>query len=131
MACRSCFVGCLRLLGLAKQPLLPSTVSRLQVFFARMDIDGNNEITRDEAVQFWGKNFAKVNANAMFAEVDEDKDSSITLKEFMGFWQQVKDSGYTDQDILEEIEAMLDGGAWVDWKDTRSTDATPSHKKKT
>ena len=35
-------------------------------------IDCNGEIAKEEARQFWGTNFAKVNAQAMFNEVDVD-----------------------------------------------------------
>ena len=86
-----------------------------------MDMDGNNSITKEEATKFWGKNFAKVNATAMFKEVDSDNNGSISCEEFIGFWQQVRDSGYPEDDILDELEMMLEGGSWVDWKDNRST----------
>lgn len=48
----------------------------------------------------------------------------ITRKEFLEFWQQVKKSGYSEEDINSEIDEMLnsaDAGkaAWVDWKDDR------------
>jgi rubredoxin len=86
---------------------------RLQLF-KKMDLDGNNEITLEEAVTFWGRNFAKVNANAMFNEVDTDKSKTISKQEFMDFWQQVKNSGYTDEDILAELDSMLDAKEeWV------------------
>ena len=75
--------------------------------FKKMDLDGNQEITKEEAVSFWGKNFAKVNANAMFNEVDSDNSKTISRQEFMDFWQQVKNSGYSDEDILTELDSML------------------------
>ena len=28
---------------------------------------------------------------------------------------------YTEEDELEELDAMLKGGSWVDWNDGRST----------
>ena len=45
-----------------------------QTFFQKVDVDGDNSITQEEAVRFWGNNFAKVNATAMFNEVDSDGD---------------------------------------------------------
>eukprot|EP00931_Biecheleriopsis_adriatica_P038770 TRINITY_DN22167_c0_g2_i1.p1 TRINITY_DN22167_c0_g2~~TRINITY_DN22167_c0_g2_i1.p1 ORF type:complete len:129 (+),score=36.33 TRINITY_DN22167_c0_g2_i1:66-452(+) len=105
-------------------PLAEQTKKRLEGIFKKMDQDGDNAITRDEAIKFWGGNFAKVNAMAMFKEVDSDISGVITKDEFMGFWQQVKDSGYTDHDIMEEIVELLHGGSWVDWKDGRSTGPT-------
>lgn len=47
-----------------------------QTFFKKVDVDGDNSITQDEAIKFWGKNFAKVNATAMFNEVDSDGDGA-------------------------------------------------------
>lgn len=105
-------------------PLSDEAVRRLETIFRKMDMDGNKSITREEAVKFWGKNFAKVNAKAMFEEVDRDHNGTISEQEFMAFWQQVKDSGYSDGDIVEELEAMLTGGSWVDWLDGRSTGVT-------
>merc|ERR1711879_42613 len=57
----------------------------------------------------------------MFSEVDTDGSGAITSDEFLKFWIQVKASGYKDQDILEELDNLLDGSAWVDFKDTRTT----------
>eukprot|EP00746_Dinoflagellata_sp_MGD_P009108 gnl/MRDRNA2_/MRDRNA2_118381_c0_seq1.p1 gnl/MRDRNA2_/MRDRNA2_118381_c0~~gnl/MRDRNA2_/MRDRNA2_118381_c0_seq1.p1 ORF type:complete len:128 (-),score=43.49 gnl/MRDRNA2_/MRDRNA2_118381_c0_seq1:67-450(-) len=102
------------------KPLQPETIEKLKEFFKKMDIDGNGDISKDEATKFWGKNFAKVNADAMFNEV-ADGSGSITEAGFLEFWSQVKKSGYKDKDILDELESMMEGGSWVDWKDQRST----------
>jgi len=93
----------------------------LKTFFDKMDDDKNGEVSYSEAVKFWGKNFAKVNANAMFNEVDVDKDGSLTLPEWKAFWQNVIKHDYKPEDILEEVDSMMKGGSWVDWNDGRST----------
>jgi hypothetical protein len=94
---------------------------KLKVFFDKMDLDGDGTVTKDEAIKFWGKNFAKVNANSMFHEVDEDGNEQINQAEFMAFWQNVIASGYPEDDVLEEVDMMMEGGSWVDFNDGRTT----------
>jgi hypothetical protein len=97
--------------------LTPTTAARL---CARAG-DKNGEVSKDEAIAFWGKNFAKVNATAMFNEVDEDKSATITWDEFLAFWRNVVASGYSEDDLKEEVEMMKAGGSWVDFNDGRTT----------
>ena len=87
-----------------------------------MDTNGDGDLEKSEAVAFWGKNFAKVNAGAMFNEVDTDNSELITFDEWMDFWNNVLATGtYSEEDILEELTSMMEGGSWVDWNDGRST----------
>jgi Ca2+-binding EF-hand superfamily protein len=113
----------------AHKPLATETIRRLEELFSKMDLDGNKEITLDEAIKFWGTNFAKVNANAMFNEVDTDGTKTITKTKFLAFWEQVKKSGYSDEDILSELDSMLEHGSWVDWKDSRDVENKDHHGK--
>jgi Ca2+-binding EF-hand superfamily protein len=99
-----------------------STWSRLEELFRKMDIDGSNAITRGKANSFFeGVAFGKISCDAMFKEVDVDGSGVVTTEEFLRFWLQVRSSGYSDAQILEEVEELLEGGAWVDWKDNRDT----------
>jgi len=93
----------------------------LKTFFDKMDDDKNGEVSYSEAVKFWGKNFAKVNAKSMFNEVDEDGNQNISWAEFLAFWKNVVASGYSTDDLKEEVEMMLEGGSWVDFNDGRTT----------
>ena len=86
-----------------------------------MDANGDGEVSKEEAVAFWGKNFAKVNAQSMFNEVDADQSSTISWTEFRAFWQNVIGSGYSQEDLAEEVDMMLEGGSWVDFNDGRTT----------
>ena len=52
--------------------LKPELEGKLKAFFDKMDEDKNGEVTKQEAIAFWGSNFAKVNAQSMFNEVDEN-----------------------------------------------------------
>uniref|UniRef100_A0A7S4JHQ4 EF-hand domain-containing protein n=1 Tax=Prymnesium polylepis TaxID=72548 RepID=A0A7S4JHQ4_9EUKA len=101
--------------------LKPELEAMLKTFFSKMDIDGDGSVTKEEAVKFWGKNFAKVNANSMFNEVDEDGNGSVSWDEFTEFWKNVVGSGYSEEDLIEEVEMMLEGGSWVDFNDGRTT----------
>ena len=90
--------------------------------FNKIDDNGDGSITQEEAVKFWGKNWAKVNAQAMFNEVDDDNNGSVTFEEWLDFWKNVlSQPDYDEADVLEEVEMIMEGGAWVDWNDGRST----------
>ena len=93
----------------------------LREFFAKLDRDNDGSVEKDEAIAFWGKNFAKINANSMFNEVDADGNNSISWDEFYAFWKNVVGSGYSEDDLLEEVEMMIEGGSWVDFDDGRTT----------
>ena len=47
-------------------------LQKVNMFFKKLDSDGNGSISREEALAFWKKNFARLNASAMFKEVDQD-----------------------------------------------------------
>lgn len=102
-------------------PAEPAMISdevtaKLEEMFARIDVDKSNTITKEEAMKFF-TSFSKVNTKAFFDEVDDDHNGLIAKDEFMGFWQQVRNSGYQNEEILEELEDLVKGGAWVNWED--------------
>ena len=102
-------------------PMLPEVETLLKTFFDKMDANQEGSVTKEKAIAFWGKNFAKVNATSMFNEVDENGDEAISWDEFLAFWKNVVGSGYSQDDILEEVQMMLEGGSWVDFDDGRTT----------
>jgi len=104
-----------------KQLLSDALFTKVKTLFDKMDIDCNGVITKEEARQFWGTNFAKVNAQAMFNEVDVDGNTTITFAEWVGFWENVISSNYEEDDLLDEIEEIIHGGSWVDFDDNRTT----------
>ncbi len=91
------------------------------MLFDKIDDDGNGEITHEEAKKFWSKNFAKVNTQAMFNEVDDDGSGTVSFAEWIGFWENVIKSNYKEDDLLEEIDMIIEGGSWVDFDDDRTT----------
>lgn len=80
----------------------------------------DKQITKEEAKKHF-KSFAKVNAEAMFNEVDNDKNTYITYDEFLDFWTNVLSSGYSAEEVQEEVENLMKGEAWRDWDDGRTT----------
>ena len=99
----------------------PEVQEALKQFFEKLDQNHDGTVTKEEAIAFWGKNFAKVNTKSMFNEVDEDGNEEISWDEFLEFWKNVVGSGYDQDDILEEVQMMLEGGSWVDFDDGRTT----------
>tara|TARA_B100000795_G_scaffold253924_1_gene224419 strand:+ start:702 stop:2408 length:1707 start_codon:yes stop_codon:yes gene_type:complete len=94
--------------------------------FHAMDVDNDGSVTKEEASRFF-KSFGKLNAQAMFNEVDvsrsvDDDVDVITLAEWVGFWRNVKGSGYSEDEMREELANMASGQSWVDFNDGRSTE---------
>lgn len=52
-------------------------------------------------------NFAKVNTDALFKAVDVDNSGTITEDEWMEFWNSVKKSGYSEEEIEEEVNSEI------------------------
>mmetsp|Transcript_88344 Transcript_88344/g.152988 ORF Transcript_88344/g.152988 Transcript_88344/m.152988 type:complete len:125 (-) Transcript_88344:285-659(-) len=101
----------------------------LDELFKRMDQDGDGNITRAEAIKYWGKKFAKVSADQMFGQTDEDTGGTIQYEEYMKFWREVRNNGYEDAEIAEEANNMLNGEAWRDWGRVSITKSHDSHSK--
>jgi len=98
---------------------LKETVEKL---FDAMDANKDGKLVKEEAIKFWDKNFAKINAGAMFNEVDVDKNGEVSKAEWVTFWQNVVHHGYKEEEVMEEVTSMLESkGSWVDWDDGRST----------
>lgn len=94
---------------------------KLEELFRKMDPDGSNAVSKDEARLFFKGAFGKISADAMFNEVDVDASGAIDADEFVHFWIHVRKNGYKEQEILDELDELLEGGAWVDWNDGRDT----------
>jgi len=105
-----------------KPSLSPAMLDKVKKLFEKIDINADGSITQSEATTFWGKNWAKVNAQAMFNEVDDDANGSVTYEEWLDFWTNVvAQPEYDEADVIEEIDNIMQGGSWVDWSDGRST----------
>mmetsp|Transcript_105004 Transcript_105004/g.208754 ORF Transcript_105004/g.208754 Transcript_105004/m.208754 type:complete len:287 (-) Transcript_105004:99-959(-) len=102
-------------------PLSRALTAKVEELFGSMDIDSSGYIERNEAVRFFRK-FQAVSADAMFDEVDEDNNGFITLQEFKRFWEEVLRSGYTEEDMLQELNNLQSGEAWVKYRDSDEVD---------
>mmetsp|Transcript_112978 Transcript_112978/g.319560 ORF Transcript_112978/g.319560 Transcript_112978/m.319560 type:complete len:281 (-) Transcript_112978:129-971(-) len=117
--------------GTAKASLSPNAREKVEALFRKMDLDDSKTVTFEEAMKFFQGSFKKFSAEGMFNEVDVDRNGAITLDEFVGFWQQVRSAGYSEKDILDELDQLFEGSAWVDFDDGRTTEkkmTTPSAK---
>jgi len=94
---------------------------KCEELFKKIDHNGELSITREKAMKHFSGTFKTLAADAMFNEIDVNHHGIITPKEWMSFWIQVRWSGYKEKDILEEIDGLLEGNPWVDWKDGRQT----------
>ena len=52
-------------------------------------------------------NFAKLNTDELFKAVDEDNSGTISEDEWLNFWNTVKKSGHTEEEISEEVSNKL------------------------
>ena len=50
-----------------------------------------------------------------------DGNGTITWVEFLDFWKNVAANGYSQEDLEEEVQMMMEGGSWVDFDDGRTT----------
>lgn len=88
----------------------------LGAFFDKLDADHSKSIDVNEAKLHWNRKYGKIQTEAMFQEVDADGDGLIDRNEWFQFWQDVLDSGYSPEDIAEEVQQMSSGEGWVGFK---------------
>lgn len=86
------------------QELSPELKQIVDDVFKIFDKDGNKTIDRAEAQKHWKEvNFGKLSANEFFNTVDFNGDGQIQFDEFVEFWEIVKGSGHTEDEIMEEV----------------------------
>eukprot|EP00343_Euplotes_focardii_P002412 CAMPEP_0205807164 /NCGR_PEP_ID=MMETSP0205-20121125/10863_1 /ASSEMBLY_ACC=CAM_ASM_000278 /TAXON_ID=36767 /ORGANISM="Euplotes focardii, Strain TN1" /LENGTH=86 /DNA_ID=CAMNT_0053081059 /DNA_START=101 /DNA_END=362 /DNA_ORIENTATION=+ len=83
-------------------------------------------IDREEAIAYWGKTYAKINAKELFNSVDFYNDGEISYDEWVDFWQIVKGAGHSDEEIQEELQNLKDKEAWVGFNDIPTLGTTKS-----
>ena len=75
--------------------------------FQIFDKDGNKTIDRTEAQKHWATvRFGKISANELFNTVDFNGDGEIAFEEFVEFWEIVKGSGHSEEEIKEEVSSL-------------------------
>lgn len=58
-----------------------------------------------------------MNTEEVFKAVDFDNNGTIEFEEWMQFWSTVKHAGHSDKEIIEELELLKEGKAWVSFND--------------
>ena len=81
--------------------------------FYLIDINNSKKIERDETLKFWPSNFPIINSNELFNEVDKNNNGEIELDEWIDYWTIVSNSGYSENEICNELDNMIEGGCWV------------------
>ena len=98
--------------------LSPWLLSQVEELYRKMDENADGKLTKQEA-QIFFQQFGKISSSAMFSEVDENGDGEILPSEWRNFWEQVRGNGYSEEDIAEELQQLMNGGVWVDFLDDR------------
>ena len=89
-------------------------MQKVQELFQLIDYDKSNGLIKQETLQFWADSFPKINTKAIFSHVDYNRDGEIKFgDEWLRFWTKVYNSGYSEDEIINEIEIMKKGGSWV------------------
>jgi Ca2+-binding EF-hand superfamily protein len=70
------------------------------------DEDGSKSIEKEEAIKFWGTNFAKINTEEFFKTVDVNNDGHVEEGEWVEFWEMVKGAGHDEEEILDEVSEI-------------------------
>ena len=91
----------------------PKLKEKLTNLFKMIDVDDSKTIDREETLKFWSKGFAKINSGVLFEQVDKNNDGTIQFDEWMEFWRVVYESGYSEEEICDELDNMIKGGSWV------------------
>jgi len=81
--------------------------------FRKIDVDNSKYLSREETLKYWKNNFGKLQTKELFKSVDTDGNNSIDQTEWINFWVAVKDAGYSEEHILEEVEQIKSGQSWV------------------
>ena len=95
------------------QQLPPKLFEKVDQLFKLIDADDSKTIDREETLKFWSSNFAKINSTVLFDQVDTNGDGEIQYDEWIDFWRIVYDSGYSEDEISDELENIIHGGSWV------------------
>ena len=93
--------------------LPPKLDQKVRKLFSLIDVDGSETIDREETLRFWSSNFAKINSKVLFDQVDKNNDGTIQLEEWVEFWRVVYESGYSEEEVCNELDNMIKGGSWV------------------
>ena len=64
-------------------------------------------------------NFPKLSTKKIFQKLDKDKNGKIDLNEWLGYWKHVYKAGYSQEDIVDELEGIEMGKGWVSFRNVK------------
>ena len=105
-------------------------LEKVTKLFSLIDVDDSKTIDKEETLKFWSKGFAKINSKNLFDQVDINSDGTIQYEEWVEFWTVVANSGYTDEEIGDELDNMIKGGSWVKFDINKKLGADKNKKLK-
>ena len=111
------------------QQLPPKLFEKVDQLFKLIDLDDSKTIDREETLKFWSSNFAKINSTVLFDQVDTNGDGEIQYDEWIDFWRIVYDSGYSEDEISDELDNIIHGGSWVKFETNRKFGGSSKIKK--
>ena len=91
-------------------------MKKINELFGMIDSDNSSTLEMEETVAFWSSNFPKLNTYDLFQQVDKNNDGKIQKEEWIEFWEFVLSSGYTEEEISNQLDSMMKGGAWHKYK---------------
>ena len=88
---------------------LPKNLDKKVIeLFYKIDKDRSNSIERQEAKEYWKKNFSQVNTIALFDQVDVDGNGRIEIEEWIQHWIDVYKTGkYSEDCLINEVNSNL------------------------
>ena len=82
---------------------MPKSIEEKAIkLFNLIDSDKSKSISRQETINFWAKNFAKLNSNELFRNVDKNNDNDIEISEWIEFWTKVFEN-YNEDIVNVEV----------------------------
>ncbi|CAK83668.1 unnamed protein product (macronuclear) [Paramecium tetraurelia] len=97
------------------EPLSQRLREKASEIFKKLDIKGTGTIDKEGTEQFCPILQSQTQKHYLKA-VDFDKSGDITEDEWMAFWEIVKENGYSEEEINIELDELMDGKAWVQFK---------------
>ena len=88
-------------------------MAKVNEVFGIFDVDGSEQIDKEEAVNHWKSAFGRISAKEFFTQVDADSNGQIDKDEFVNFWKMVKAYGHSEDEIVMELDNIKNGESWV------------------
>ena len=98
---------------ISRSPISEENKALAADVFNAMDSNHDGMISKEEVLEWWKNNYAKLNARNLFGQLDKDENNEISFDEWMAYWSTFKNKGYSDSDIADELEFLKEKGPWA------------------